>query len=65
MTEALDLWIVQLDNLLGHVQKFVDDNPMEYKGKELKAYTTALGMVSVLAKQMIQDIQQEKADVEV
>ena len=65
MTEALDLWIVQLDSLLGHVQKFVDDNPMEYKGKELKAYTTALGMVSVLAKQMIRDIQREKADVEV
>ena len=65
MTEALDLWIVQLDNLLGHVQKFVDDNPMEYKGKELKAYTTGLGMVSVLAKQMIRDIQREKADVEV
>ena len=65
MTEALDLWIVQLDNLLGHVQKFVDDNPMEYKGKELKAYTTALGMVSVLAKNMIEDIQREKADVEV
>ena len=65
MTEALDLWIVQLDSLLGHVQKFVDDNPMAYKGKELKAYTTALGLVSVLAKQMKQDIQQEKADVEV
>ena len=65
MTEALYLWIVQLDNLLGHVQKFVDDNPMEYKGKELKAYTTALGMVSILAKQMIEDIQREKADVEV
>ena len=48
-----------------HVQRFVDDNPMEYKGKELKAYSPALGMVSVLAKQMICDIQREKADVEV
>ena len=60
-----DGWTVVLHELMIHVQKFVDDNPMEYKGKELKAYTTALGMVSVLAKQMIQDIQQEKADVEV
>jgi hypothetical protein len=60
-----DGWTVVLHEMMIHVQKFVDDNPMEYKGKELKAYTTALGMVSVLAKQMIEDIQREKADVEV
>jgi hypothetical protein len=60
-----DGWTVVLHEMMLHVQKFVDDNPMEYKGKELKAYTTALGMVSVLAKQMIEDIQREKADVEV
>ena len=60
-----DGWTVVLHELMIHVQKFVDDNPMEYTGKELKAYTTALGMVSVLAKQMIEDIQREKADVEV
>ena len=64
MTEY-DGWTVVLHEMMMHIQKFVDDNPMEYKGKELKAYTTALGMVSVLAKQRIQDIQQEKADVEV
>ena len=64
MTEY-DGWTVVLHEMMMHVQRFVDDNPMEYKGKELTAYTTALGMVSVLAKQMIQDIQQEKADVEV
>ena len=60
-----DGWTVVLHEMMIHIQKFVDDNPMEYKGKELKAYTTALGMVSVLAKQMIEDIQREKADVEV
>ena len=60
-----DGWTVVLHEMMLHVQKFVDDNPMEYKGKELKAYTTALGMVSILAKQMIEDIQREKADVEV
>ena len=58
-------WTVVLHEMMIHIQKFVDDNPMEYDGKELKAYTTALGMVSVLAKQMIEDIQREKADVEV
>ena len=60
-----DGWTVVLHEMMLHIQKFVDDNPMEYKGKELKAYTTALGMVSVLAKQMIRDIQREKVDVEV
>ena len=64
MTEY-DGWTVVLHEMMIHVQNFVDDNPMEYEGKELKAYTTGLGMVSVLAKQMIQDIQREKADVEV
>ena len=60
-----DGWTVVLHEIMIHIQKFVDDNPMEYKGKELKAYTTALGMVSILAKNMIEDIQREKADVEV
>ena len=60
-----DGWTVVLHEMMIHIQKFVDDNPMEYKGKELKAYTTALGMVSILAKNMLEDIQREKADVEV
>ena len=60
-----DGWTVVLHEMMIHIQKFVDENPMEYKGKELKAYTTGLGMGSVLAKQMIRDIQQEKADVDV
>jgi hypothetical protein len=62
MSEAnsLDLWIVQLDELIGHIQKFVDDNPMEYKGKEKKAYTTGLGMVAILCKRMIEDMIKEK-----
>lgn len=60
-----DGWTVVLHEMMLHIQKFVDDNPMEYEGKELEAYTTGLGMVSVLAKQMIEDIQREKADVEV
>ena len=55
MTEY-DGWTVVLHEMMMHVQKFVDDNPMDYKGKEKKAYTTALGMVSVLCKHMIEDI---------
>ncbi len=60
-----DGWTVVLHEMIMHIQNFVDNNPMEYEGKELEAYTTGLGMVSVLAKQMIEDIQREKADVEV
>jgi len=63
MANSLDLWVVLLDEMVGHVQKFVDDNPMEYKGKEKKAYTTGLGMVSVLCKQMIEDMVQENREL--
>ena len=59
-----DGWTVVLHEMIMHVQKFVDDNPMEYKGKELKAYTTGLGMMAVLMKKMIEDMLKEK-DVEV
>jgi hypothetical protein len=52
-----DMWVVVLNEVMIHIQAFVDDNVMEYKGKELKAFTTGLGMVSVLCKQMIEDIQ--------
>ena len=54
-----DVWVVVLHEMIMHIQKFVDDNPMEYKGKEKKAYTTGLGMVSVLCKRMIEDIMNE------
>ena len=62
MANSLDMWIVQLDELIQHVQKFVDDNPINYKGKELKAYVTGLGMVSVLCKAMLEDIMGDKRD---
>jgi len=66
MSKALDLWIVQLDSLLGTVQTFVENNPMEYEGKELRAYTTGLGMMAILMKKMIEDMLKEKEeDVEV
>ena len=62
MSEATrqDVWIVVLHELQMHIQKFLEDNPMDYKGKELKAYTTGLGMVGVLCKAMIKDILEDK-----
>jgi len=60
-----DVWTVVLHEIMMHIQKFVDDNPMDYKKKQLKAYTTGLGMVSILCKNMIEDIQRPPDDLEV
>ena len=67
MSEATrqDVWIVVLHELQMHIQKFLEDNPMEYKGKEKKAYGVGLGMVSVLCKQMIEDIVGDKNELQV
>jgi len=67
MSEATrqDVWVVVLHELQIHIQKFLEDNPMEYKGKEKKAYGVGLGMVSVLCKQMIEDIVREPVDGQV
>ena len=58
MTKATseDVWTVVLYEMMMHIQKFVDTNPMDYRGKEKKAYTTGLGMISILCKRMIEDI---------
>ena len=67
MSEAprQDVWVVVLHELQIHIQKFLEDNPMDYKGKEKKAYNVGLGMVSVLCKQMIEDIVREPANGQV
>jgi len=57
-----DMWIVVLNEIMIHIQSFVDKNVMEYKDKELEAFTTGLGMVSILCKQMIEDIQGDKTN---
>jgi hypothetical protein len=58
MTDAKDVWTVVLYELTKHVEMFGTTNAMEYKGKELKAFTTGLGMVSLLCKRMIEDIKE-------
>ena len=67
MSEATsqDVWIVVLHELMMHIQKFVDDNPMDYRGKEKKSYNVGLGMGSVLCKQMIEDIAGDKNELQV
>ena len=58
MSKAEDVWTVVLYELIKHVELFGTTNVMEYKGKELKAFTTGLGMVSILCKRMIDDIRE-------
>ena len=67
MSEAtnLDIWTVVLHEIIMHVQKFLDDNPMEYGGKEKKAYSVALGMVTLLCTQLIEAIMEDKDGLQV
>tara|TARA_R110002020_G_scaffold61112_4_gene164786 strand:+ start:60 stop:251 length:192 start_codon:yes stop_codon:yes gene_type:complete len=62
MASTRDVWTVVLHEVMKHSQAFVDLNPMKYKGKELKAYTTGIGMISVLCKRMIEDIKKDTED---
>ena len=61
-SKVKDMWIVVLNEIMIHIQSFVYKNVIEYEDKELEAFTTGLGMVSVLCKQMIEDIQGDITD---
>jgi len=63
MSKAEDVWTVVLYELIKHVELFGTTNVMEYKGKEFKAFTTGLGMVSILCKKMIDDIKESMDEI--
>ena len=58
----LDLWIVQLDDLIKHALKIRDDNVMKYKKNVKKAFEMGLNMLVLLMKGMIEDMVVEKND---
>jgi len=60
MTDARDLWIVQLDDLIKHALKIRDDNVMKYKKNVKKAFEMGLNMMVLLMKNMIEDMVEEK-----
>ena len=60
MTDARDLWIVQLDDLIKHALKIRDDNVMKYKKYVKKAFEMGLNMMVLLMKNMIGDMVEEK-----
>ncbi len=62
MANSLDMWIVQLDELVGHALKMRNANVMKYKKKELEAFETGLNMMILLMKAMVEDMVGERKD---
>ena len=60
MANSLDMWLVQLDELVQHALKIRDDNVMEYKGKELEAFNMGLNLFILLMKSMVKDMLDQK-----
>jgi len=62
MANSLDMWIVQLDELVQHAIKIRNDNVMKYRGKELKAFEMGLNIMTLLMKHMVEDMVSEKKE---
>ncbi len=65
MANSLDLWIVQLDDLIQHAIKIRNENVMEYKDKELEAFETGLNIFTLLMKEMLKDMLDESTYEEI
>ena len=62
MANSLDLWIVQLDELIAHAIKIREDNVMKYRRNMKKAFEMGLNMRVLLMKNMIEDMVKENKD---
>ena len=62
MANSLDLWIVQLDDLIKPGLKIRDDNVMKYTKIVKKAFEMGLNMFILLMKNMIEDMVKENRD---
>jgi len=60
MANSLDMWVVQLDELIQHAIKIRNDNVMEYKDKELEAFETGLNIFTLLMKEMVRDMVKQR-----
>ena len=56
MANSLDMWVVQLDELIQHAIKIRNKNVMEYKDKELEAFEMGLNIFTLLMKEMMRDM---------
>ena len=62
MVNSLDMWLVQLDELVQHALRIREDNVMEYKGKNKKAFEMGLNMFILLMKEMVKDMMEQRRD---
>ena len=60
MANSLDMWVVQLDDLIQHAIKIRNENVMEYKDKELEAFETGLNIFTLLMKEMVMDMLEQR-----
>lgn len=60
MANSLDMWIVQLDELIQHGLKIREDNVMDYKNKNKEAFEMGLNMFILLMKRMVKDMMEQK-----
>ena len=60
MVNSLDMWIVQLDELIQHGLKIREDNVMDYKNKNKEAFEMGLNMFILLMKRMVKDMMEQK-----
>ncbi len=60
MANSLDMWVVQLDDLIQHAIKIRNENVMEYKDKELEAFETGLNIFTLLMKEMVKDMLEQR-----
>ena len=60
MVNSLDMWIVQLDDLIKHALKIRDENVMDYTKKNKEAFEMGINMLVLLMKSMIEDMVAEK-----
>ena len=63
MANSLDMWVVQLDDLIQHAIKIRNENVMEYKDKELEAFDeTGLNIFTLLMKKMAEEMIKENTE---
>ena len=60
MANSLDMWVVQLNDLIQHAIKIRNQNVMEYKSKELEAFETGLNIFTLLMKEMVKDMLEQR-----
>ena len=56
----LDLWIVQLDDLIRHALEIRDTNVMKYKRNDKKSFEMGINMLVLLMNNMIEDMVAER-----